>query len=539
MLGLCLKDREQLADARAAFERAIAHRPGVHPGARRAGRAASAAAAHARRNRAARRALRARSGQARAADRRRAGLSACRQSRSRRHRRSARAAETFHGLPRRVRGARPGVARCRRGTRRSERSAQRRSKRSSRSPRSRPPRSETLGLYGRALVLAGRHDEAESDLPAGRRSASQPIPRCCRISRRSRSASATWTTRGRRCVKYSVLVDDDRERCRARGADRRPVDAAERRDRGRRVVSEIGGAAHERRVAARADGRRAVRTRARLEDALATPRAGARKGSEPPARALRSRAGVKAAALGRAGRAGRRPGNRSRARREGQARTDRQMRRNQQKGRPPFIIEPHRRRRLNAESEKAERRLGEDRAGLPRVAWTVTGGIARKEWRRENARRPAPRARPPPRLALADRQHLGTYQASVARPSDHAQCEHDVRQARAQDGDGAIASSRPGKASRMSIDAADDVDDGRRSSRPARRPRGRERDIRRPHVQPQRHPRPGEDARQAVAAELIVAKRMPGRRRAAAPGVRGRIERHIHGARPRREQRSE
>ena len=44
VLGLCLKDREQLAEARAAFERASRHRPGVHSRARRARGAAPAAA---------------------------------------------------------------------------------------------------------------------------------------------------------------------------------------------------------------------------------------------------------------------------------------------------------------------------------------------------------------------------------------------------------------------------------------------------------------------------------------------------------------
>ena len=48
VLGLCLKDREELAEARAAFERASAIAPAFIPGARRARRAASAAAADAR-----------------------------------------------------------------------------------------------------------------------------------------------------------------------------------------------------------------------------------------------------------------------------------------------------------------------------------------------------------------------------------------------------------------------------------------------------------------------------------------------------------
>ncbi len=57
--------------------------------------------------------------------------------------------------------------------------------------------SETLGQYGRALVLAGEHARAEACC-ARRRSDSRPILRCCPISRRSPSGLDILTTHVRR-----------------------------------------------------------------------------------------------------------------------------------------------------------------------------------------------------------------------------------------------------------------------------------------------------------------------------------------------------
>ena len=120
---------------------------------------------------------------------------------------------------------------------------ERRSKRSSRSPAQSTATSETLGLYGRALMLAGRHDEAEAIF----RQASQRFPTDPEVLPALRVGRAAARPSRRRAAGAGAVLGPGRRRSRrgrARGAHRRPVDAAERRNSGRRVVSAIGCAPH-------------------------------------------------------------------------------------------------------------------------------------------------------------------------------------------------------------------------------------------------------------------------------------------------------
>ncbi len=207
------------------------------------------------------RALRPRSEQARAPDCRRPRVSACRQSRSRGDDLGTRGRE-LQGISRVCMwrwarcGSRPRKSAATRAT------CERRSRRSNRSPRSRPrPARRSACTAARWCWRGGMRKRRRSS--GRRRSAFLPIPRCCRIFASVAQRLGHLDEARQALVKYSVLVDEDRRRSRARGAHCRSVDAAERRGRGRRVVSEIGCAASERRVAARADGRRTVRARVR------------------------------------------------------------------------------------------------------------------------------------------------------------------------------------------------------------------------------------------------------------------------------------
>ena len=93
---------------------------------------------------------------------------------------------------------------------------------------------------------------------------------------------------------------------------------------------------------------------------------------------------------------------------------------------------PRRRRRLRAEPEKAERRLGDDRRRHPEGRLDED----RRGDHRERCRHDDPaagrteRARRLDELALAQAAHLAAHESRVARPADRAERHHDVAETR-------------------------------------------------------------------------------------------------------------
>ena len=208
VLGLCLKDREELTAARVAFERASAISPAFIPAREELAELHRLQQTHARRNRAARRALCPRSGQARALDSRRPRVPARRQSRSRRDHAGTRSGK-IQGTPRCLCRAWPGLADAAEDG--GDPSDLRKALEALEPVAAQPTASsETLGMYGRALMLAGRHDEAEAMFrQASQRFPTDPevLPHFASVAQRLGHLDDARQA----LVKYSVLVDDDRD----------------------------------------------------------------------------------------------------------------------------------------------------------------------------------------------------------------------------------------------------------------------------------------------------------------------------------------
>ncbi len=124
--------------------------------------------------------------------------------------------------------------------------------------------------------------------------------------------------------------------------------------------------------------------------------------------------------------------------RDRESRKDREVRRVEQV-RPPGIEHrpPAWRRRLDAETEEAQRRLGDDRARHAERRLNDDGGQRRRQdMAQHDARRAgAERARRLDELELPRAQRLAAHETRVAHPPDHRERDHDVPQAGAEDGD--------------------------------------------------------------------------------------------------------
>ena len=236
MLGLCLKDREQLSEARDAFERAIAIAPAFIPAREELAELHRLQDAHPRGNRSARGASRARPGESRAADCGRARLPARRQSRTRRHRARQAQPSVFPNIPE----CTPHSARC--GSKPPRKAASRAicakpSKRSSPSPRSRRPAAKRSAYMDARLLLAGQTRTGGSSVfrQAAERFPIDPdvLPHYAAAAQRLGHLDDARQA----LLRYSAARG---RRPRAGGpcrTDRRPVTAAERRSRGGIVVS--------------------------------------------------------------------------------------------------------------------------------------------------------------------------------------------------------------------------------------------------------------------------------------------------------------
>ena len=196
VLGLCLKDREQLAEARAAFERASAIAPAFIPARE------ELAELHRLQQQTARTRSSSSTRSTRSTRNKPERLIAVGRAYLRAGNRDlavmtlGRAAENFKEYP----GVYAALGRCgsrRRRTAEIRAICARRSRRSSRWRRNRRPAARRSACTAaRWCWRAGMRRRRPSS--GRRRSASPPIPRCCRISRLSRSASGIWTRPGRR-----------------------------------------------------------------------------------------------------------------------------------------------------------------------------------------------------------------------------------------------------------------------------------------------------------------------------------------------------
>ena len=149
---------------------------------------------------------------------------------------------------------------------------------------------------------------------------------------------------------------------------------------------------------------------------------------------------------------------------------------------------------------------------MPSVAWTTTAGSAVGSTCRRTIRAGAgaERARGLHELELPRAQRLPAHEPRVAHPADHRQREHDVGQARAEDGDERDRQQDPGKRHQHIDDPADHIVHtpaevaGNRAEQHAdgrRHRHDREADQ-------QRDARARQQAREDVAAELVEAERM-------------------------------
>ena len=248
MLGLCLKDREQLAEARDGIRAGHRHLPGVHSGARRARGPSSAAGAHPRGDRAARRAFALDPAKAerliavglaylRAGNRDLAVITL------------GAAAELFPNIPACMplsarSGSRPPKSAATRAT--CAKALEALEPIATQATAS----SETLGLYGRALCWrASTHEPKPFSSRRPQRFPTDPdvLPHYASVAQRLGHLDDARQA----LLRYSILVDDDREQAAhaARIADL-SLQLNDARRRGC-VVSEISSARHRRRVAAR------------------------------------------------------------------------------------------------------------------------------------------------------------------------------------------------------------------------------------------------------------------------------------------------
>ena len=177
---------------------------------------------------------------------------------------------------------------------------------------------------------------------------------------------------------------------------------------------------------------------------------------------------------------------------------------------------PARGRRLHPESEKTQRRLGEDGAAHPEGRLHAHGRQRRgNHVTKEHAGRSGPeRARRLHELELTRPQHLTAYQPRVAHPADERQRDHDVGQARAQHRHHRDGEQQPRKRQQ-------DVDDATQSFVHAaaevpgdgadQDPHGR-RDRHHHQADQQRDARAREHPRQNVPTELVETEPVPQRR---------------------------